>query len=504
MPVSFNHIPSNLRVPLFWAEFDSSQAGYLALDQPACLLGHKLASAPAPVETLTLVSGVDQAIALFGAGSQLADMVDAYRQNDPTGELWCVVVPEPTGGAKATATVTFTGTATTSGLVAVYVGDRRYAVNVSPTSTVDQLGQALVTAIGADLFAPVTATEAAGVVTLTAHQLGELGNTVNLALNLRGVAGNEWTPTGLTVTPSAFTGGTGDPTVTNALKALADSVYDYVGFPWTDGATLDAVTAAFNDTAGRWAWSVQLYGHAFSARTGDVQGLVTFGDTRNDPHTSVLGYPLTSPSPCWRVVGALTAQAAVALRDDPARPLQTLPLLGITIAPRGKRFTVGDRNTLLFHGIANCSAAPDNSVYIERCATTYTKNTWGQADPSWLDVQTPATLQYIVRRLRDAILTKYPRCKLADDGTRFGAGQAIVTPNALRAELVAQYSELEEEGEVENIDAFKQYLIVERDTTDPNRVNVLFPPDLVNQLRIFAMLVQFRLQFSPQAIAVAA
>ena len=42
---------------------------------------------------------------------------------------------------------------------------------------------------------------------------------------------------------------------------------------------------------------------------------------------------------------------------------------------------------------------------------------------------------------------------------------------------------------------FKAHLIVERDPNNPNRVNVLYPPDLINQLRIFAVLAQFRLQY---------
>jgi phage tail sheath gpL-like len=504
MPVSFNFIPPNLRVPLFWAEFSAVEAGYLAQNQPAVLLGTKDADAPADENTLILVSGTDQAIALFGAGSMLTDMVNAYRQNDPTGELWCIAVPAGTGAGAATSTVTFTGTPTTSGLVGIYVGDRRYQINVTPTSTPTTLGDALAAAIAVDPFAPVDATAVTGVVTLTAHAEGEIGNTLGLAVNLRGVAGGEFTPDGLTVAVAAFTGGTGDPDVAPALAALADAEYDYVGVPWTDVGTLDAVQEAFNDVAGRWAWSVQLYGHAFSARAGDVADLVTFGRTRNDPHCSIMGYPAASPSPAWRVAAALTAQAAVGLRADPARPLQTLPLVGIALAPRGQRFKVGDRQTLLFSGIGTCTAGPDNVVHIERAVTTYQKNAFGQTDPSYLDVQTPATLQYIVRRLRNAILTKFPRSKLADDGTRFGPGQAVVTPSVIRAELVAQYSELEEEAEVENIEAFKKFLIVERDLTDPNRVNVLFPPDLVNQLRVLALLVQFRLQYSPDATAAAA
>ena len=50
-------------------------------------------------------------------------------------------------------------------------------------------------------------------------------------------------------------------------------------------------------------------------------------------------------------------------------------------------------------------------------------------------------------------------------------------------------------GLVENLRQFKAHLIVERDSDNPNRVNVLYPPDLINQLRIFAVLGQFRLQY---------
>jgi phage tail sheath gpL-like len=97
--------------------------------------------------------------------------------------------------------------------------------------------------------------------------------------------------------------------------------------------------------------------------------------------------------------------------------------------------------------------------------------------------------------MRQAITNKYSRVKLADNGTRFGPGQAIVTPNIIRAELVAEYRQNEYDGLVENGDAFKAHLIVERDDVDPNRVNCLFPPDIINQMRMMAVLAQFRLQY---------
>ena len=72
----------------------------------------------------------------------------------------------------------------------------------------------------------------------------------------------------------------------------------------------------------------------------------------------------------------------------------------------------------------------------------------------------------------------------------------MVTPSIIRGELIAMYTKLEEKAIVENADLFAKYLIVERNKDDPNRVDVLLPPDLVNQLRVFAVLTQFRLQFN--------
>jgi phage tail sheath gpL-like len=108
------------------------------------------------------------------------------------------------------------------------------------------------------------------------------------------------------------------------------------------------------------------------------------------------------------------------------------------------------------------------------------------------------TLAYIISALKTAITSKYARHKLANDGTRFGPGQAIVTPKVIRSELIAQYAKLEDKGLVENSELFAKYLIVERNVDDVNRIDVLLPPDVVNQLRIFAMQVQFRLQFSEE------
>ena len=52
---------------------------------------------------------------------------------------------------------------------------------------------------------------------------------------------------------------------------------------------------------------------------------------------------------------------------------------------------------------------------------------------------------------------------------------------------------MEYEGYVQGSDIFAQALIVEQNASNPNRVDALWPGTLINQLRIFALLAQFRL-----------
>ncbi len=64
-----------------------------------------------------------------------------------------------------------------------------------------------------------------------------------------------------------------------------------------------------------------------------------------------------------------------------------------------------------------------------------------------------------------------------------------------RNTIIAKLLEFERNGLVENITLIKKNLIVERDPNNPERLNVLYPPDLVNALRVFALLAMFRNQY---------
>ncbi|PNK92712.1 phage tail sheath subtilisin-like domain-containing protein [Serratia odorifera] len=494
--VSFNTIPSDIRVPLFYAEMDNSAANTAQTNGPALLFGHVLAGTSIKPNTLTLMSSGDLAGSLAGRGSQLARMVAAYRKVDPFGELWAIAVPEPAGAA-AKATLTVTGTATASGTVALYIGNVLVQAAVANGDDAAAVAASITSAITAGLELPVTAAAAEGVITLSARHKGLTGNDIPLTLNYRGAAGGEVLPAGINVALVPMAGGTGSPDLSGAIAAMGDELADYIGLPFNDAASIAAIAMEMNDSTGRWSYARQLYGHAYSVKFGDLSSLVTFGDALNIQHITVTGHEETSQTAADELTALHTARNAVFIRIDPARPTQTGELNGALPPVPGQRFILPEQQSLLSHGIA--TAYTENGVVrVQRAITTYQKNAYGVKDNSYLDSETLHTSAYVLRRLKSVITSKYGRHKLANDGTRFGPGQAIVTPAVIRGELCATYLQMEREGIVENAELFKKYLIVERNATNPSRLDVLFPPDYVNQLRVFALLNQFRLQYNEE------
>lgn len=62
----------------------------------------------------------------------------------------------------------------------------------------------------------------------------------------------------------------------------------------------------------------------------------------------------------------------------------------------------------------------------------------------------------------------------------------------IRADLIAEYQSMEDQdGWVQGSSVFAQGLIVQQNKNNPNRVDVLYPAILIDQLRIFALLMQF-------------
>jgi len=491
MTISFDQIPNTQRVPFAYIEFNNSKAvvGPTLKLFSGLLIGQKLAGGTAVANTPILVTQSSNTKTLFGAGSMLVGMVARWFQNNPGGKLTVIPVADDGAGVAATAVLTFTGPATAAGTLAFYHAGKVYNVAVAAADTAITVAAALTAAINADTDAIFTAVQPANPndhkVNLTYKHKGLIGNELDLQFNYN----DESMPVGLACAITAYANGATNPVLTAAISAMGDVQYDVIGFPYTDAASLLAIET---ELASRWGPLRQNDGRAFAASNKDFNGLSTLGNSRNSPHVVIMA-AYKEPMPTYEKAAALAAVAGNYLSIDPARPLQTLPLLGMLPPKQSQRFLSSERNLLLFAGIATSIVDAGGTVCIERAITTYKTNALGAVDPSYLDVETLAILSYIRYDFRNYIMLKYPRHKLADDGTRFGVGQVVMTPALGRAEALSKFTQWETSGLVEGYEQFKAALIVERNAADRSRLDWYLAPDLINQLRINGMQIGFLL-----------
>ena len=516
--MAFDLIPADAKQPLFYAEVNSSKAGGGSTARPSLLLGQKLASGTATANAIVQVTGKAQADGLFGVGSHLARMARAYIDNDKIGILYAIPVADGAGDG-ASGTMTITTTATGSGTLHLYIAGQRLQISISDGDTPADVGDAIVAALGnSEALAvtavsqyPVYASNSGGIVTFHARNVGTLGNKLDIRVDYLGVSSSEDSEddTGMTFGACTLTGAGTDPGLTNAIAAMGDERYSYVGHPWTDSTILTQFQTEFADsTAGRWGPYRKVYGHVFS---GDVDTYANLSTTilatamNNDPHCSIFVIE-DSPTPKWEYAAMYCARAAASLRNDPARNLNTLELIGAkspTLAS-GSRFTYSERETLLNLGLTTPMISADGKVLIQRAVTNYTTDTYGNDDDAYMDVTTPANLDYQLTELESLVTTKYARCKLVSDTSVVDATQPVASPNMIAGDIVAKYKEWERRALVEDADTFASLLTVERSSTNPNRIDVLYPPDLANNLHIFAMVAEFRLAYTQSETEAAA
>lgn len=490
MSISFNEVPSNLRVPLFYAEFDNSNAQQGSVDQEyrSLLIGNKLSSGTKAELTIHRITSAEQAAEYFGVGSVLSDMAGKFLGINKLNPLYCVPIDDNGSGVAASGKISIVASGTLAGVIALMIGGRRIEVGVTAGMTAAQIATAMVAAIVADTNCVVTAVVDGDdnfEVNLTAKNKGVHGNEIDVSYNY---ASDDILPGGVTLSITAMASGAGNPDVTEAWPVIGDDQYLLISTPWTDSTNLTAVETELTERFGPLA---QNDGYAVYGKRASFSSLATLGDGRNSQFTTII--ECIGPSSPWQKAAAVLARVAGAASIDPARPFQTLVLTGIYAPKLSDRFTLEERNQLLYTGIATSTVNPAGQVVIERLITTFKENSFGSPDTSYLDLNTLLTLSYLRFDLKARITSKYPRHKLASDGTRYAPGQAIVTPKVIKAEIINKFKEWEENGLVEGFDQFKTDLIVERNVDNPNRLDVMMPPDLMNQFIVMGVQIKFLL-----------
>jgi phage tail sheath gpL-like len=482
-------IPNDIRVPIIAVEFDSSRAfqGPSILRYKVLIVGQRLSGGLRPQLVIDKITSYSQALSLYGAGSQLARMFKRFFDANKVSDVYGCSLDDAGAGVQALGTFVIGGSATAPGSFVGYVGGERIPVAVTTLMTASQIGTAFAAAINADTGRQVTASSLSGTVTILAKNDGEAGNDIDLRINYNS---GEELPAGITCSVNAMSDGLNNPVLQNVIDILGDEWYNIICAPYYDATNMTAIETELTDRFGPMRMIDGVY---VTSRRGSVAGLSSFGSGRNSPHVICLhsqGIPGYSPE----VAASTAGQLAKEMQADPAKPLLTVELVNILPPAVVDRFTTTENNSLLYDGISTFYVDNGNKVRMQRIITMYQTNALGAEDIAYLDATTIFTLMYLRYDFRRQIMTKYARAKLADDGVQAGAGQVIMTPKLGKSEAINIFRGWESLGLVENIDQFKNDLVCVRSITDPNRLEWVLPPDLINQFRVGAATIQFLLE----------
>lgn len=487
----FNEIPAALRLPGWYIEFDNRLAGRAVFQGKLLVIGQKLASGTEAAGKLVRVTNDSQADGYFGRGSMLAEMFRSIKKVDVYMDTWAVALDDAELAVKASGTIEVTDGPTETRPLALYIAGYRVWVPMTGGDEPQVVAQSIVTAISADDRVPVTAA-VDGVtpskVVLTCRWGGETGNDIDL----RHCAKGETRTGGLALTYTPFSGGAVNPELDAVIAAMGAEWWNWMCLPYTDQTSLEAVEAELDS---RYGPMRQIGGRAFAAVRGNHSQTATKGSSRNSPHVSIMGTNII-PTPTWLFAAIDAIAASRALAIDPARPLQRLALPGVMGPSEDVAWQDSERNLLLYDGISTYTVATDGTVQIERQITTYQQNMAGVADDSYLDINTPETLERIRFEQISRFAQKYPRHKLASDEDRdfYDPSQPIMTPKVAMAELREMYrlTFMGERGWTRDYAGYVESMAANIDPDDPSRLNVIDSPMLIGQYRVHAQQTQFR------------
>lgn len=462
--ISFDNIPSTIRKPGAYFEFNTSLAvsSLPANVQPTLIVAQRIAAGTVAALLPTRVYSSADAATYFGRGSLVHRMVMAALKANQYLDLTVCALDDAAGNAAA-GTLTIANAATGSGVLSLYIGNDLVQIAVANGDAVANTATALAAAVNNLADLPVTAAAALGVVTLTARNEGTIGNQIDLEAAI--------TPgIGSTVAVVAMAGGTIDPDIQDALDKVYASQYSLVITPYNDATSLATLRDHLDAVSGP---IEQRPGVGYYAVDSTLASAITLATGLNSGR--LVGALLRGTrSPSYEIAAAFAAVRAS--ESDPARPLNYLPLKGIAAPPEAQRLTRQEQESAMGgNGVTPLQVGPGQQVQIVRAVTTYVENMAGVPDISLLDVTTIDTLDYTRRAVRERLLLRFPRAKLS-----------AKTPPRVRTEVLDVLNRLERLEILENVAANRPGVIVERDEQDPNRLNIRIPADVVNGLHVIA------------------
>jgi phage tail sheath gpL-like len=486
MAIPFKQIPVNLLVPGQYEEIDNSLAGSQGDIKKALMVGYKLETAEAESGKPVNISSAAKAHLLFGYGSPAAIMAETFLSLNKVEELYVLPIPEPETGTVWKKKITVSGTAAITEAVHIAVNGRNFSAAVTAGATAEEIAAAVTAKINSEITLPVTAEATANIVTISANVKGTAGNNNSVF-----VAGS--LASGISFTENATTNGTGVTDIKPYLKGLGEVRYNFIASDFDDA---ENIRASSDELESRYGAMRQIGGRMYIALSGEL-GTKTDAGTMlakacevNSPHIILIPKSVNPELPCvW--AAAWCAVACRILADDPAANTYDTKITGLI---GGVEFNADERQKLLESGIATYRLDTVGNVLIERLVTSYTENTDGGRDTSYLDVQVAETVDAVRTYINTEAKKRFKDWKLSSTNENFGSGSKVMSADVFRSFLAELYSDvfIKEKQWCQDFDAYIRSIIVEVKKGSKTRLEYKHQPNLIGQFYIGAGVLQFK------------
>ena len=435
MAIPFTEIPEALLVPGQYQEIDNSLAGAVSDVKRALMVGTMAASGTAQPGKAVQVRSADKARILFGDGSPAAVMAAEFLKRNSIEELWVLPIAEPEAGTKWNRSFVVSATNAAAGNVGITINAVELKAAVAAGASSADVAAAIVAAVNGKDNCPVEAE--------VVEDSGNNRISVKLTSVVKGVTGNfntisiEPAASGVSVTAQNAVLGTLSPEIEIPLRNLGAVRYHYIASDFSDAANLRALANELND---RYTALRQNDGRCFVALSGDL------GDASTEGTIIAGAQPINCPH--------------------------------ISLVPRGN-----SPQHPAFWAAVWCAAL-----------TSYTENSDGARDTSYLDIQVVETVSAIRTYINQLARKRFKTWKLARTEENFGPGSKVMTPGVWRSFLAEVYQSHFIQGVqwCQDFEAYKQSIIVEVKKDSKTRLEYQHRPVLIGQFYIGAGLNQFQ------------
>lgn len=472
--ISFDNIPSSIRKPGKYFEFNTKLAVRTLPNnhQRMLIVGQRTTAGKINPLLPVQVFSDKEAESYFGAGSICHLMSRAAIKANPYLDLTVVAQSDNGAGVAASGNITVSGTATGAATLSIYVANKKVDVPVAKDDDASTIAASIHTELAKHSDLPVTISISSNIVILTAKNKGLCGNNIGIQTN---TDSNTLYVPGVTISITQMHSGDGNPDIQDCLDRVVSEQFDLIVTPYNNEDDLiplrdhlDFVSGPLEQRPG-----IGVYG-----MNGSLSAATTLSEQVNSGRILCAYLRYTAGNSMKRSLSyeiASAIAAIMAFEEDPARPLNTLELKGIAVADIEDRLSRTEQESLLYNGVTPIEIGPGERVQVVRAISTYLEDAQGIEDVSLLDITTIRTLDYVRKACRERIAQRFPREKLSSK-----------TPPKVKSELLDVLKKLEDLEIVEEVEANKDGLIVERDEQDANRLNAKIPCDVVNGLHVFA------------------